>query len=108
LVFGGDPKLGKSHLLLHCAAVLSHGGEWPCREGNAPVGSTIVLSAEDSPHDTIIPRLLAYRANMDKIHIVEATRDKDGRNVRGGILRQERRRSDRADACRWIKVGSAR
>ena len=78
-VFGGDPKLGKSHLLLHCAAVISHGGEWPCREGSAPQGTVIILSAEDSPQDTLIPRLLAYGANLEKIKLMEAVRVAKGR-----------------------------
>ncbi len=74
-VIGGDPGLGKSQLSLHIAAVVTAGGEWPCRGGRAPVGSVIVLSAEDSAADTIVPRLLAYGAVREKIYIIEAVRD---------------------------------
>jgi putative DNA primase/helicase len=80
-VIGGDPGLGKSQLVLHCAAVTTVGGEWPCREGNAPVGSVIIISAEDSAEDTIIPRLMAYGANRDKIKIIDGVHTKEGRRT---------------------------
>ena len=58
-VFGGDPGLGKSQVLLFMAATFSTGGLWPCGEGRAPLGHVIVLSAEDGEDDTIKPRLVA-------------------------------------------------
>jgi putative DNA primase/helicase len=88
-IIAGDPGLGKSQLALHCAAVITHGGEWPCREGRAPQGSVIVLSAEDSPKDTIIPRLLAYGAVREKIHIIDAVRERETEGRRAFSLQSD-------------------
>ena len=68
----GEPGTGKSQLSIAIAAAISTGGEWPCGEGRAPLGSVIVLSAEDGAADTIVPRLTAAGANLDRIHIVSA------------------------------------
>src|SRR5207249_4910904 len=43
----GDPGNGKSQLAIYAAAAVTTGGEWPCGEGRAPLGSVIILSAED-------------------------------------------------------------
>ena len=74
-LFGGDPGLGKSQVLLSVASAFSTAGYWPCHEGRAPLGYVIILSAEDGEDDTIKPRLMAAGANCSKIHIVSAVRD---------------------------------
>lgn len=68
----GEGGLGKSQLLLATAAIISRGDEFPDRSGRAPVGRTVILSAEDCPETTIIPRLIALGADLDKITIVRA------------------------------------
>ena len=75
----GEPGTGKSQLSIAIAAAISTGGEWPCGEGRAPLGSVIVLSAEDGAADTIVPRLTAAEANLDRIHIVSAVGNEKGR-----------------------------
>jgi putative DNA primase/helicase len=70
----GEPGTGKSQLSMHIAAVISTAGEWPCDEGRAPLGNVIVLSAEDGAADTIIPRLIAAGADLNRVHIVSAVR----------------------------------
>ncbi len=55
----GDGGLGKTTVLLDISARTSRGDVWPDGEGRAPVGSTIILSSEDDPSDTIKPRLAA-------------------------------------------------
>ena len=52
----------KANFTIIIAAVTT-GGEWPCGEGQAPLGNVIILSAEDGAADTIIPRLLAAGAD---------------------------------------------
>jgi hypothetical protein len=74
----GEPGTGKSQLTLAIAAAISTGGEWPCGEGRAPLGSVIILSAEDGERDTIVPRLMAAGANRDLVHIVSAVRPDNG------------------------------
>jgi hypothetical protein len=67
----GLPGEGKSFLTTDMAARVSTGTPWP--DGSAcPVGSVILISAEDDPGDTIRPRLDAHRANVDKIHLLAA------------------------------------
>jgi putative DNA primase/helicase len=71
-LIAGDPGLGKSQLTAFVAATVTTGGYWPCDEGRATIGNVIILSAEDDPADTIVPRLLALDADLDRILIVEA------------------------------------
>ncbi len=74
----GEPGTGKSQLTLAIVAVVTTAGEWPCGEGRAPLGNVIILSAEDGPSDTIIPRLLAAGADRRRVHIVSAVRNSGG------------------------------
>ncbi len=61
----GDPGLGKSWLLLDAAARISRGADWP-EGGTATLGKVIFLSAEDGLSDTIVPRLKAQNADVEK------------------------------------------
>ena len=70
-VIAGDPGEGKSLLTHDIEARVTTGGRWPCGEGNAPLGTVIILSAEDDPGDTIKPRLLAAGADTDKCIVIE-------------------------------------
>src|SRR5262249_1076492 len=49
-----------------------------CGEGRAPLGSVVILSAEDGAADTIVPRLIAAGADMRRVHVVPAIRSADG------------------------------
>ena len=79
----GEPGTGKSQLSIAIAAAITIGGEWPCGEGRAPLGSVIILSAEDGPADTIVPRLIAAGASRDRVHIVSAVPTENGKGRRG-------------------------
>jgi putative DNA primase/helicase len=74
----GEPGTGKSQLTIAIIAAVTTSGEWPCGEGGAPIGNAIILSAEDGAADTIVPRLLAAGANLDRAHVVSAVRDVAG------------------------------
>ena len=78
MLIGGPPGLGKSQVTANIAATVSTGELWPCNEGCAPEGDAIFLSAEDGIADTIVPRLMAAGANLDRIHIVAAATKPDG------------------------------
>ena len=60
----GEPGDGKSQLSVYIAATISRGGDWPCGEGRAPIGNTIILNAEDGADDTVVPRLIAAGADL--------------------------------------------
>lgn len=66
-LFAGDPGLGKSFLSLDLAARVSTGTKWPDCDEQAPLGGSILLSAEDSLNDTIRPRLDAAGADVERI-----------------------------------------
>ena len=62
----GDPGLGKSALVVDCAARKSVGRHWP---DGAPceVGGVVICSAEDGLADTIRPRLDAAGGDPEKV-----------------------------------------
>src|SRR5580692_10079606 len=71
-MFAGDPKLGKSLVTLAMAAALSRGLPLPMSDLPHRQGSTILMSAEDDPIRTIVPRLEAAGADLTKVHILES------------------------------------
>jgi putative DNA primase/helicase len=80
-MLAGEPGTGKSQLSIAIVAAVTTGGLWPCGEGQAPLGSVVILSAEDNIKKTVVPRLMAAGADRKRVHIVEGTRDtKKGRN----------------------------
>ena len=81
-VIGGDPEEGKSQISVYIAANISVGGNWPNGEGRAPLGSVIILSAEDGAEDTLVPRLIAAGADRSKVHLIEAVRGEDEKGRR--------------------------
>jgi integrase len=77
-LIGGEPGLGKFQITAALAAAVTTGGPWPCNEGRAPLGSALILSAEDDASDTIQPRLDAAGANVQRVHLIPAVRQADG------------------------------
>lgn len=71
--FAGNPGEGKSQVTVDMCARISTGADWPDGSGPAPHGHAIIIAAEDEPADTIIPRLMAAGADLDKIGILEPT-----------------------------------
>jgi hypothetical protein len=69
-ILAGLPDEGKGQVLADMAARTTRACEWPCGEGFAPLGSVILLTAEDGINDTVVPRLLAAGADLDRIEIV--------------------------------------
>jgi hypothetical protein len=74
----GDPGRGKSLLALDMAARVSRGAAWPDPEsGSAPLGRTILLSAEDDTADTVRPRLDALGGDPSRVCVLRAVRWED-------------------------------
>lgn len=73
----GDPGLGKSLLTADIAARCSSGRAWPLGTVNAEPGDVLLCSAEDDPSDTIVPRLIAAGADLNRIAFLEAVREYD-------------------------------
>ena len=71
-LWAGPPKVGKSYVSLSMAAGVSRGAAAP--HGSIPdkPASVILMSAEDDPARTIVPRLNAAGADLSRIHILES------------------------------------
>lgn len=68
-VIDGDPGTGKSTLTIDIAARVSKGANFP--DGSlCPRGKAVLLSAEDGPGDTIVPRLESAEAELDGVVVV--------------------------------------
>lgn len=77
-ILAGNPGLGKSQVSLSIAATITSGGRWPVTGERAPVGNVIILSGEDSAEHTIIPRLVAAGADLDRVFILDMVTSDDG------------------------------
>lgn len=78
-LLAGEAKMGKSFLTMDFIARVSAGLEIPCGGGECmPVGSVVLLSAEDDLADTIKPRLVACGADFSKIHALTTIRLPNG------------------------------
>ncbi|MGP8162774.1 MAG: AAA family ATPase [Acidimicrobiales bacterium] len=72
-LLGGRPGDGKSSVTIDLAARLSTGSPLP--DGYRPPAplTVLILSGEDDPADTIVPRLLAAGANLERVVIANGT-----------------------------------
>jgi putative DNA primase/helicase len=68
-IIAGAPGVGKTTLGLNFMATISAGGQWPDGAA-AEQGETAIWTGEDSIEDSLIPRLLAMDANLDRVKIV--------------------------------------
>jgi hypothetical protein len=76
-ILAGLPDEGKGQVFANMTATVTQGGDWPCGEGTAPRGNVLLLTAEDDINDTVVPRLLAAGADLDRVEIVKMVRDKN-------------------------------
>ena len=77
-IIGGVPETGKTTIALSYAAIISSGATWP--DGTrAAVGNVLIWTSEDSPADTLVPRLIRMGADLDRIHFIEQARPAGGK-----------------------------
>ena len=74
------PGLGKSYLTCDMASRVSNGTPWP-DGSDCELGSVLLITGEDDPHDTIRPRLDIHEANVKKIHLLSTVHrlNRDGK-----------------------------
>src|SRR5262249_21761615 len=79
-LLAGDPGIGKSQIAIDIASRITRQGTWP-DDGSAPLGSVIVLAAEDSTGDTVRPRFEAAGADLDRVHVLRAVMEQGRRRT---------------------------
>tara|TARA_R110002073_G_scaffold1715_1_gene12245 strand:- start:130998 stop:132305 length:1308 start_codon:yes stop_codon:yes gene_type:complete len=72
-LIAGDPGLGKSFMTLELAARVSRGEVGRTEELLS--GRAVIMSAEDDAGDTLVPRLTAMHARMNRVHFIEGMRN---------------------------------
>ena len=85
-LLASPPKCGKSTLTMSIAARITGGTLWPCgpdlpsqAKSHAPIGDVLVIAYEDDLERTVVPRLIAAGANMDRVHFLRGIRRKRGK-----------------------------
>jgi putative DNA primase/helicase len=83
-ILAGLPDEGKSMILCYIAARVTKADlEWPNGEGHVlHPGNVILLTAEDDPIDTVVPRLVAADADLSRVEIVKMVHDRDVKDGR--------------------------
>lgn len=71
-ILAGAPSDGKTTLALVIAALVTTGGILPTGE-RAQVGNVLIWSGEDGAADTLVPRLRAAGADLDRVFFVGQT-----------------------------------
>src|SRR5438132_12913671 len=69
-LFDGDPGLGKSLVSLDLCARLTTGRPFPGADIAFAPSSAILLNAEDSALQAVLPRLTAMGADLARIHVL--------------------------------------
>lgn len=80
-LIAGLPDRGKGLLTSDMIARATKGDRWPCNEGRAIQGNVLLLTAEDDIEDTVVPRLIAAGANLDRVVIVKMVNQGDFRRM---------------------------
>ena len=102
IIFCGPPGVGKSSAAYDLAARVSMGSEFPCLVGErsctAPIGDVLIFTTENSPEQSLKPRLVAATADLNRIHYVDGVvlKKADGESVEAAF-----------DLARYLKTLSA-
>jgi hypothetical protein len=70
-IFAGAPGTAKSFVSLYLAGRITTGGIWPDVGKSAPMGTVILLAAEDSTEYTIKPRLDILGADSTRVEKID-------------------------------------
>lgn len=71
IILAGAGGTGKTTLAIGFAATMTTGGRWPDGEICRELRSVLIWSSEDDAADTIVPRLIASGADLQKVYILQ-------------------------------------
>lgn len=71
----GDPGDGKSTLTIDLVSRWSTGAAMPDGVAHSGPYTTLMISAEDEPEDTVVPRLIAAGADLRRVHLLSSGAD---------------------------------
>jgi len=76
----GLPAMGKTLVAIDAAARISSGAEFPVYAGRSRIvrGRVLYVSSENVPEKILVPRLVAARADTNKVKIIEGTFIREG------------------------------
>jgi len=97
-ILAGAAGTGKTTLALGLAATLTSAGIWPDGQACNTTGNVIIWSSEDDPADTLIPRLMAMGADLERVYIIQGKISDQG----------EREPFDPASDMDLLKLAAAR
>jgi putative DNA primase/helicase len=78
-IIAGAPGTGKTTIALSLAATITRGGFWPDGSKCQAPGNVLIWSGEDDPADTLLPRLVAAGADLNRIKFITAVNDTEGK-----------------------------
>ena len=73
-ILAGALGVGKSTIATAIAATISCAGRWPDGTWCSGPGQVLIWSGEDSPEDTLLPRLIANGADTSRISFITGVR----------------------------------
>jgi hypothetical protein len=95
--------VGKSTLASFLAAAVSRGGDWP-HGGTIEAGDVVIFSHEESPENSIAPRLIANGANLNRVHLGESVVDIEGEEAEFDIEHDIQMLDDWADELPELRL----
>lgn len=87
-IFEGESDVGKSTVTLDWAAIVSNGSRWPdtvisdkTLVSQHEPSDVVLVGIEDSNADTVVPRLIAAGADLNRVHALNRPVNSDGEPV---------------------------
>ncbi|WP_232427934.1 AAA family ATPase [Burkholderia ubonensis] len=77
-ILAGAPGTGKTTLALALAGTVTTGSRWPDGSACNSAGGVLMWSSEDDPADTLVPRLIATGADLNRVHFVGSVTNQHG------------------------------
>lgn len=81
-LWAGDPQAGKTFVALDIAARVTTGRPMPDGSEGVPPAGVLIVSYDDAPAETIVPRLIGAGADLDKVVVLDGNLGGRGESCR--------------------------